>query len=80
MSKKKTRRQLIEISDRKVSRRVEELFNFYIECSRAFTFFGSKHDYMIWDEDCENEYHCWRSDDDDYNYDFKDYPHWTAIN
>jgi hypothetical protein len=43
-------KQIIETVDRKVTNRVEELFDLYIECSKIFTFFGSKHDHMIWDE------------------------------
>jgi len=43
-------KKIIEIADRKVSKKVEGLYNFYIECSKIFTFFGGKHDHMIWNE------------------------------
>ena len=49
--KKKTHQELIKIADRKVNRRVRGLFDLYIECSKIFTFFGGKHDHMIWSED-----------------------------
>ena len=51
MSQTKTHKELIEIADRKVNNRVKKLYELYIKCSKFFTFFGGKHDYMIWDED-----------------------------
>ena len=42
---------LINIADRKVTGKVTDLFDLYIQCSKVFTFFGSSHDHMIWDGD-----------------------------
>jgi len=43
--------KLIEVANRKVTKKIIDLFDLYIECSRVFTFFGGSHDHMIWHED-----------------------------